>query len=511
RGTEFPNDIINDIFDADKDLAFGILPKNQYLDMLKFYCDCINKGHITDSTPLIIIGHSLGGALAQLLTLSLATPESSANVKEIYTFNAPGARDLKIVDLGNIYSIDSMILNAKDKERALFKKIKGYEYDENGNLLRDTILIGRESGLFHQIQKYFSKDENLKEHTIFLKTSTSTNMRYVGNGAVLNSTLYTYEIFSVNEAFIKCIKTLKENNALKQPLACQNSIHHIETDGDSNPDNNKKSKEIIQSLGTDIAGKYYLINLGGQFWDSHFLAPTIIELKTIVMYMQSGNIDNLLEYNRIKDENNPEMFIRHMRDNKMIERDFYNNPDWFSGLSYYLPPVPTISNDMQKAIAYLDTHSLPQEPKGVMLASNDSFATDIGIEKQPLANAVEQTQAQYEQYKEELKEYNTNLNIYNDNIKDYNKELESYLKSYKIYQNNLFQEYLINNTLLANDIALQLDLTNQSQTTTKSPKETYNKLQKPYNLYDILSLLYSSNSYYTYIVSSDIENLSVAD
>ncbi|WP_181882466.1 hypothetical protein [Helicobacter didelphidarum] len=39
RGTEFPNDIINDILDADKDLAFGILPKNQYLDMLKFYLE----------------------------------------------------------------------------------------------------------------------------------------------------------------------------------------------------------------------------------------------------------------------------------------------------------------------------------------------------------------------------------------------------------------------------------------------------------------------------------------
>ena len=76
RGTE-PSDWEKDIVDADMDLMFDKLPSNQYIDMIKFYTQCIVDKHITESTPLIITGHSLGGALAQLLTLSLATAESA--------------------------------------------------------------------------------------------------------------------------------------------------------------------------------------------------------------------------------------------------------------------------------------------------------------------------------------------------------------------------------------------------------------------------------------------------
>ena len=148
RGTEFPSGFSDDVLDADADLANSKLPSNQYIDMLKFYTQCIIDKHITESTPLIIIGHSLGGALAQLLTLSLATAGSANNVKEVYTFNSPGAKNLRINEdtLGKVYEIDSTILNAKDKERALFKKIRGYEYGEKGMLesiinIKDTCNI----------------------------------------------------------------------------------------------------------------------------------------------------------------------------------------------------------------------------------------------------------------------------------------------------------------------------------------------------------------------------------
>ena len=148
RGTEFPSGFSDDVLDADADLANSKLPSNQYIDMIKFYTQCIVDKHITESTPLIIIGHSLGGALAQLLTLSLATAGSANNVKEVYTFNSPGAKNLRINEdtLGKVYEIDSTILNAKDKERALFKKIRGYEYGEKGMLesiinIKDTCNI----------------------------------------------------------------------------------------------------------------------------------------------------------------------------------------------------------------------------------------------------------------------------------------------------------------------------------------------------------------------------------
>ncbi|EAJ6057016.1 TPA: hypothetical protein R5082_001776 [Campylobacter jejuni] len=61
-------------------------------------------------------------------------------------------------------------------------------------------------------------------------------------------------------------------------------------------------KGVIQDLGVDIDGKYYIVNLGDRFWDSHFLEPTIIELNYILNLMKNKEINNLLEYNINKDE-----------------------------------------------------------------------------------------------------------------------------------------------------------------------------------------------------------------
>ena len=49
RGTE-PSDWEKDIVDADMDLMFDKLPSNQYIDMIKFYTQCIVDKHITEST-----------------------------------------------------------------------------------------------------------------------------------------------------------------------------------------------------------------------------------------------------------------------------------------------------------------------------------------------------------------------------------------------------------------------------------------------------------------------------
>ena len=60
----------------------------------------------------------------------------------------------------------------------------------------------------------------------------------------------------------------------KNILATSDNTYHIETDASN-------AKGVIQDLGVDIDGKHYIINLGDQFWDSHFLEPTIIELNYI--------------------------------------------------------------------------------------------------------------------------------------------------------------------------------------------------------------------------------------
>ncbi|MWV62938.1 hypothetical protein DCO58_01520 [Helicobacter saguini] len=71
RGTEAMSDFLNDVIYADMNLMFGKLATNQYLDMLRFYNECVEKyPNITKPKNLNVVGHSLGGCLAQLLALN---------------------------------------------------------------------------------------------------------------------------------------------------------------------------------------------------------------------------------------------------------------------------------------------------------------------------------------------------------------------------------------------------------------------------------------------------------
>lgn len=85
RGSNDANDIITDLKDI---FASRSNPKEQYFDMLLFYQDCIKQRYITKSTPLIVVGHSLGGCLAQLFALSFATDTYSSIINGLYTYNA---------------------------------------------------------------------------------------------------------------------------------------------------------------------------------------------------------------------------------------------------------------------------------------------------------------------------------------------------------------------------------------------------------------------------------------
>lgn len=51
RGTEFPSGFSNDVLDSDANLALSSLPSNQYIDMIKFYTQCIADKYIAESTP----------------------------------------------------------------------------------------------------------------------------------------------------------------------------------------------------------------------------------------------------------------------------------------------------------------------------------------------------------------------------------------------------------------------------------------------------------------------------
>ena len=70
-------------------LINSTIPFDYYNDMLNFYEQCIEKyPNLKQSKSLNIVGHSLGGALAQMLTLSLCDDTNEANINEVYTFNS---------------------------------------------------------------------------------------------------------------------------------------------------------------------------------------------------------------------------------------------------------------------------------------------------------------------------------------------------------------------------------------------------------------------------------------
>ncbi|WP_237416411.1 lipase family protein [Helicobacter saguini] len=77
-------------------LTKGQVPQVYYENMLRFYNKCVEKyPDITQPKSLNITGYSLGGCLAQLFALNLCNDKNKANINEVYTFNSPGAKNLK--------------------------------------------------------------------------------------------------------------------------------------------------------------------------------------------------------------------------------------------------------------------------------------------------------------------------------------------------------------------------------------------------------------------------------
>ena len=85
------------LYDADDDLwdglAAGVVPE-QYESLVSFFEELKSSGKVTASDRLVVTGHSLGGALAQMTT---ATYPDYAD--QTYTYNAPGAKSLNIPPL----------------------------------------------------------------------------------------------------------------------------------------------------------------------------------------------------------------------------------------------------------------------------------------------------------------------------------------------------------------------------------------------------------------------------
>lgn len=347
RGTEKydKNDLL-----ADKDLVLGKIPKEQYLDMLLFYYQCIGKipfyvtseskpkgedtsficdkldikcSHsveyklwekiyiqstqteykpyiaesllkdstlpptssnftppIDSTTKLTLTGHSLGGCLAQLFALSFSKdlskdfkPKDSnasateANqdsiINEVYTFNSPGAKNLKLYDI--ILSIPNTInesiqqhlLTAYTKrlqDKAQELKINTHNLDTQINLTLKEIIYNTNNANTHFGISLLSRSGN-----------PSIGLEYAN---------ITYE--AIHYELLTAYQTLTHNynNKSKEgyKLSISNRIFHIESQNktDEKHHANESTKEnATQHLGKDIEGNYFLLNLNFGGLDSH--------------------------------------------------------------------------------------------------------------------------------------------------------------------------------------------------------------------------------------------------
>ncbi|QCD46805.1 lipase family protein [Campylobacter rectus] len=95
RGTEIGihpikwYETIKDTIIADGNLAISSMPGSQTLDMINFINKLNNESKIPEKQKITIVGHSLGGALAQIA--SKMFPDLFSKV---YTFNAPSGKSL---------------------------------------------------------------------------------------------------------------------------------------------------------------------------------------------------------------------------------------------------------------------------------------------------------------------------------------------------------------------------------------------------------------------------------
>lgn len=275
RGTESRDDFLTDHI-----LAEGGIPMQCYF-LVKFYEEQARK-QIGD-TKLVVVGHSLGGYLAQSFCFMYPN-----RVAELYTYNSPGLYpDKKITTL--IQDVDKIIESDTTK---LYVTLNQQKLDNYMSL-----------SMLNQARKSNYNEYVYNINNLIIE-SQETKEQY--HQKILLLQIEIQKGITSNYAYLP--KSLKDI-----------PIHHIKTDDDSNPDNNIYAKNAIQYLGEDIAGKSYYINLG-EFSGSHFILPSIHALQRVLMLLNSGNIDNLLEYNKIKDLKDESMFLRINRDRKHAEQ-----------------------------------------------------------------------------------------------------------------------------------------------------------------------------------------------
>lgn len=140
-GTDAPNAPSHDKIDwrdigTDASLTLRKLPKKQYDSMINFYFTLKQSGKIAHNTPIVVVGHSLGGYLAQLFAITY--PHITQG---LYTYQAPGAKRLwrgmfSFLQSLNIQSKETQTNMREHRKQAYINLSKSHR-QEAMNILKD--------------------------------------------------------------------------------------------------------------------------------------------------------------------------------------------------------------------------------------------------------------------------------------------------------------------------------------------------------------------------------------
>lgn len=241
---------------------------------------------IASHTKLTITGHSLGGALAQLFALSFANDKESSIIKEVYTYNAPGARDLKLPYDMIIYVSNNRIKD--DIKRDLLPFYRKQLQDKTKELKINAFDLNTKIDF---VLNKIIYDEN-NAHTYFGISISSSN----GNPSIgLEYAKIAYEKIPNNllQPYQTLIHNYNNRNKEGYKLSISDRVFHIETKDQVSKKHHSKesySDNATQHLGKDIDGNYFILNLNFGGFDSHTIVA-ITQVLYFYLYLYEANKD----------------------------------------------------------------------------------------------------------------------------------------------------------------------------------------------------------------------------
>ncbi|MFG5113949.1 DUF2974 domain-containing protein, partial [Campylobacter lari] len=388
RGTEMSS--FKDLFVADTSLAMGSIPKAQYDDMINFYETCIEDyPQIKEKDSLTITGHSLGGALAQMLALSLCDDKNRNNIKALYTYNAPGARN--IIPPYD-YIVKLFVFHSREQQERFIKE----EIKNIANRARD---LGKDNiSLESKIQEILHKiiqEKQSQYYGIIMSISTHTTMMALNINAIpiLADIAPYYRQLAYNywQHFKEDRRTpqnfeLKGDERYIYKLSIQDSIHHCESSN-----NEYKNEWYIGSpisklgikLGLHQDNQYndttllHTINTSSGATGDHSIIPL-----TQTLYFYSYLLELDANHNKVKDKSFSECieYLNHFMKNIQIYTETFvlknntiNNKNFAlkNGPLGLLRSSPEKINHFEYFLSLIAT--IMQETNGILEELGDNY------------------------------------------------------------------------------------------------------------------------------------------